>query len=199
MSKINEFVNSLFKKEQTEVLTDKHQIREKIRSKKEQISDKDKEIQSAAVFEKIEAMPEFQAANNVLIYWSMPDELPTHSFIIKWSKKKQILLPVVKGDDMLIKPFSSKEELKLGSLGIWEPDVQKEYLHSIDLVIVPGMAFDKNKSRLGRGKGYYDKYFMNKNVVKIGVCFDFQLLDKVPTAAFDIKMDKVITKSNTIE
>jgi len=199
MGKFNEFVNSLFKEKVTEVLTDKHQIREKIRSKKLHINDKEKEIQSAAVFEKIESLSEFQAAHNILIYWSMPDELPTHSFIIKWSKNKQMLLPVVKGDDMLIKPFSSKEELKIGSLGIWEPDVQKEYLHSIDLVIVPGMAFDKNKSRLGRGKGYYDKYFMNKNIIKIGVCFDFQLLDKVPTAAFDIKMDKVITSTNIIE
>lgn len=199
MGKIQSIINILFHKEKINVVEDKHLIRELIKTQKKHISDKEKEIQSAAVFGKIEALPEFQNANNILIYWSMPDELPTHSFIIKWNKKKQMLLPVVKGDDMLIKPFSSKEELKIGSLGIWEPDVQKEYLHSIDLVIVPGMAFDKNKSRLGRGKGYYDKYFMNKNIIKIGVCFDFQLLDKVPTAAFDIKMDKVITSTNIIE
>lgn len=199
MEKLKAFIEKLFHKKQPDISLDKHEIREHIRHKKAQISDKEKQIQSAAVFEKIENLTEFQNAQNILVYWSMPDELSTHNFIIKWSRKKQLLLPVVKGDEMLIKPFSSKDELKQGSLGIWEPDVQKEFLHAIDLVIVPGMAFDKDKSRLGRGKGYYDKYFINKNVVKIGVCFDFQLLDKIPTATFDIKMDKVITKSVTIE
>jgi len=199
MEKLKAFIEKLFHKKQPDISLDKHEIREHIRHKKAQISDKEKQIQSAAVFEKIENLTEFQNAQNILVYWSMPDELSTHNFIIKWSRKKQLLLPVVKGDEMLIKPFSSKDELKQGSLGIWEPDVQKEFLHAIDLVIVPGMAFDKDKSRLGRGKGYYDKYFINKNVVKIGVCFDFQLLDKIPTATFDIKMDKVITKSATIE
>ena len=100
---------------------------------------------------------------------------------------------------MLIKPFSTKEELKQGSLGIWEPDTQKEYLNSIDLVIVPGVAFDRDKSRLGRGKGYYDRYFINKRIVKIGVCFDFQLLESIPIDSFDIKMDKVVTNSILIE
>lgn len=199
MEKIKAFINKLFRTKHQDIALDKHQIRKLIRYKKNQISEKDKQIQAAAVFEKIEKLEEFQNAKNILVYWSMPDELSTHNFVIKWSRKKQMLLPVVKDDEMLIKPFSSKDELKQGSLGIWEPDAQKEFLHSIDLVIVPGMAFDKNKSRLGRGKGYYDKYFVNKNIVKIGVGFDFQLLEKIPTATFDIKMDKIITKSTTIE
>lgn len=194
MGKLQSLFGYLFEKENN-VVSEKELIREKIRKKKQQLSDKDKEIEAANVFEKIEALPEFINAHNIMIYWSMPDELPTHDFIIRWSKKKTMLLPVVKGEDMLIKPFSTKEELKQGSLGIWEPDTQKEYLNSIDLVIVPGVAFDRNKSRLGRGKGYYDRYFINKRIVKIGVCFDFQLLESIPEDSFDIKMDKVITSS----
>lgn len=194
MGKLQSLFGYLFEKENN-VVSEKELIREKIRKKKQQLSDKDKEIEAANVFEKIEALPEFINAHNIMIYWSMPDELPTHDFIIRWSKKKTMLLPVVKGEDMLIKPFSTKEELKQGSLGIWEPDTQKEYLNSIDLVIVPGVAFDRNKSRLGRGKGYYDRYFINKRIVKIGVCFDFQLLESIPIDSFDIKMDKVITSS----
>lgn len=194
MGKLQSLFGYLFEKDNN-VVSEKELIREKIRKKKQQLSDKEKEIEAANVFEKIEALPEFINAHNIMIYWSMPDELPTHNFIIRWSKKKTMLLPVVKGEDMLIKPFSTKEELKQGSLGIWEPDTQKEYLNSIDLVIVPGVAFDRNKSRLGRGKGYYDRYFINKRIVKIGVCFDFQLLESIPVDSFDIKMDKVITSS----
>lgn len=199
MSKLQSIISSLFKRKRKEVLSEKSLIRQNIWYKKQHISEKEKEIEAEEVFEKIEAMPEFENARSVMIYWSMPDELPTHNFIIRWSKKKTMLLPVVKGNDMLIKPFSTKEELKQGSLGIWEPDVQKEYLNSIDLVIVPGVAFDRDKSRLGRGKGYYDRYFINKRIVKIGVCFDFQLLESIPIDSFDIKMDKVVTNSILIE
>ena len=198
MGKLQSLIGYLFEKKNN-VISEKELIREKIKKKKQQLTDKEKEIEAANVFEKIEALPEFINAHNIIIYWSMPDELPTHDFIIRWSKKKTMLLPVVKGEDMLIKPFSTKEELKQGSLGIWEPDVQKEYLNSIDLVIVPGVAFDRNKSRLGRGKGYYDRYFINKRIVKIGVCFDFQLLESIPIDSFDIKMDKVVTNSFLIE
>ncbi len=199
MGKLKMLIGSLFEKKNNNVITEKNLIREKIRKKKQQITDKEKEIEASNVFEKIEALPEFENANKVMVYWSMPDELPTHNFIIRWSKKKTMLLPVVKGDDLLIKPFSTKEEMKQGDFGIWEPDIQKEYLRSIDLVIVPGVAFDKNKSRLGRGKGYYDKYFLNKKIVKIGVCFDFQLLDDIPIDSFDIKMDKIVTNSYLID
>jgi 5-formyltetrahydrofolate cyclo-ligase len=72
-------------------------------------------------------------------------------------------------------------------------------MSKIDLVIAPGIAFDKNKSRLGRGKGYYDRFFINKRIVKIGVGFDFQLLESIPVNQFDIKMDKIITPSFSIE
>ena len=198
MGKLQSLIGYLFEKN-CNVTSEKELIRERIKKKKQQLTDKEKEIEAANVFEKIEALPEFINAHNIMIYWSMPDELPTHNFIIRWSKKKTMLLPVVKGEDMLIKPFSTKEELKQGSLGIWEPDTQKEYLNSIDLVIVPGVAFDRNKSRLGRGKGYYDRYFINKRIVKIGVCFDFQLLESIPIDSFDIKMDKVVTNSILIE
>ena len=198
MGKLQSFISYLFEKN-SNVTSEKELIRERIKKKKQQLTDKEKEIEAANVFEKIEALPEFINAHNIIIYWSMPDELPTHNFIIRWSKKKTMLLPVVKGEDMLIKPFSTKEELKQGSLGIWEPDTQKEYLNSIDLVIVPGVAFDRDKSRLGRGKGYYDRYFINKRIVKIGVCFDFQLLKSIPIDSFDIKMDKVVTNSFLIE
>lgn len=199
MIKLQSIISSLFKRKRKEVLSEKSLIRQNIWYKKQHISEKEKEIEAEEVFEKIESLPEFQAANAVLVYWSLPDELPTHNFIIKWSKKKQMLLPVVKEDEMLIKPFSTKDELTQGSLGIWEPSVQKEYINKIDLVIVPGVAFDKNKSRLGRGKGYYDKYFVNRHIKKIGICFDFQLIEKVPTDTYDIKMDKIITRSHVIE
>lgn len=178
--------------------SEKVKIRRRIRNKKNILSDMDKSQSAISVFEKIESLPVFMNAKSVLLYWSLPDELPTHNFIVKWSAQKQILLPMVKGDKMLIKPFTTADELRRSDMGIWEPEAQKEYQRQIDVVIAPGIAFDKSKNRLGRGKGYYDRYFSNKNVVKIGVCYDFQLLETIPAEPFDAKMDMVITPNYSI-
>ena len=77
---------------------------------------------------------------------------------------------------------------------IYEPvDLFTDSLNSIDFIIVPGVAFDNQKNRLGRGKAYYDKLLKNTKAFKAGVCFGFQLLDSVPVNSFDEKMDLVIT------
>lgn len=194
---LKQILNKLKPKKHVEE-SEKAKIRRRIRNKKNVLSDMDKSQSSTAVFDKIEALPEFINAKSVLLYWSLPDELPTHNFIVKWSTKKQMLLPMVKGDKMLIKPFTSTEDLRKSDMGIWEPEAQKEYLRQIDLVIVPGIAFDRNKNRLGRGKGYYDRYFNNKSITKIGICYDFQLLEVIPTEPFDVRMDRIITPNYTI-
>lgn len=197
MFSFRSILTKLKRKKQVEE-SEKAKIRRRIRNKKNILSDMEKAQSSQLVFEKIESLPEFINAKSVLLYWSLPDELPTHNFIVKWSTKKQMLLPMVKGDKMLIKPFTTAEELRKSDMGIWEPDAQKEYMRQIDLVIVPGIAFDKNKNRLGRGKGYYDRYFNNKNITKIGICYDFQLLEVIPTEPFDVRMDKVVTPNYTL-
>lgn len=193
-----QILNKLKRKKHVEE-SEKAKIRRRIRNKKNVLSDMEKSQSAATVFEKIELLSEFMNAKSVLMYWSLPDELPTHNFIVKWSAKKQMLLPMVKGDEMLIKPFISTDELRKSDMGIWEPEVQRKYSRQIDLVIVPGIAFDKGKNRLGRGKGYYDRYFNNKSITKIGVCYDFQLLEVIPTGPFDVSMDKIITPNYTIQ
>lgn len=177
---------------------DKAAIRHRIRNRKETLSDAEKQEYANAVYEKLEKLPEFIQSTTILLYWSLSDELPTHRFIEKWSGLKQILLPVVKGEEMLIKPFTTTEELRKGEMGIWEPAAQQEFVAKIDLVIIPGVAFDKQKNRMGRGKGYYDRYLANKTIYKIGIAYDFQLLETVPTDEHDIALDAIITPGYSI-
>lgn len=191
-------LTTFFKSKKRILESEKSRIRRRIRNKKNILSDLDKAYAVSKVFEKIEQLPQFQQANKVLLYWSMVDELATHSFIEKWSAKKQIFLPMVKNEKLLVKPFTTKADLFKSELGIWEPVTQREYLNQIDLVIVPGIAFDRKLNRLGRGKGYYDRYFEKANVMKIGIGYDFQLFENLPTSAHDIKMDKIITPNYTI-
>ncbi|MEA4985148.1 5-formyltetrahydrofolate cyclo-ligase [bioreactor metagenome] len=191
---------NLFIKSFDDELTDsrKNIVRAEVKAKKQNITDAYKTEQANAVYAKIEQMPEFKEAKTVLMYWSVSDELPTHPFIKKWSIAKTILLPVVKGQQMTIRPFVSEEMLAQGDFKIMEPMSGNDYLKTVDLVIVPGVAFDRKKKRIGRGKGYYDKYFKNKRIKKWGIGFDFQLYESLPSASYDIDMDRIITPSETI-
>lgn len=199
--KMNHLINeilSLFSKKPATIIAEKKQIRQEIRSLKKTLTVEQKQAEAKAVFEKIEVLPEFKAADSILMYWSTPDELPTQAIIANWCTQKQLFLPSIDGERMVLKHYSPEGKLIQKSLGIWEPDLAKSYDGKIDLVIVPGIAFDREKNRLGRGKGYYDRFFKKFKPVKIGVGFDFQLLDSIPVAKHDIKMDKIITPSETI-
>lgn len=178
---------------------EKSLIRHKIRSQKKELTEEQKKESAEAVFKKIEQLPDFIKAKTILLYWSTEHELPTHDFIDKISSQKKILLPVVVGHMMIVKPYTGKDTMTKGKLGIWEPESQDTYLNEIDLVIAPGVAFDKKKRRLGRGRGYYDQYFKDKKIKKWGVAFDFQLLERIPVTEHDVRMNKVITPSNLIE
>jgi 5-formyltetrahydrofolate cyclo-ligase len=191
-------IKFFLKNEDETINSEKEKIRQEVRSLKRNMSEEDKKQQAATVFNKIESRPEFIKAKTVLMYWSITDELPTHDFIRKWSHSKSLLLPVVKGHHMTIRPFISEDGLVPGDLSIMEPMSGDDYFKLVDLVIVPGVAFDRKKRRMGRGKGYYDRYFKNKKLEKWGICFDFQLYDKIPAASFDITMNKIFTPSDTI-
>ncbi|MCQ2196365.1 MAG: 5-formyltetrahydrofolate cyclo-ligase [Bacteroidaceae bacterium] len=170
----------------------KKQLRNEIRSRKKFASADDLHRQSQAVCERILQHPKWQEADTVLLYHALPDELDTS--LLLQQKGKRILLPVVVGDDLELRLFTG--ELHEGSYGIMEPGGVKAELGSSSLLcIVPGMAFDRQGHRLGRGKGYYDRLFAklsDKSLYKMGVCFDFQLLDAVPSEPHDIVMDEVM-------
>jgi len=178
---------------------EKKQIRFEMRHLKDELTEDQKEKEANAVFRKIELMPEFQAANTILIYWSTTDELPTQSFIKKWCSEKLIILPSINGQKLFLKRFSPEVPMIQRALGIWEPDLTEVFSGKVDLVIVPGVAFDTKKNRLGRGKGYYDRFFRRNKTLKIGVGFEFQLLSSVPINRMDIRMDRIVTSSTIIE
>lgn len=151
--------------------------------------------QSVEILAALEAHPAFKTANTILLYHSLKDEVDTHMFIQKWSKKKNILLPVVVGEDLELRRYTSPQDLAIGSYGILEP-VGKPIASytSIDLIIVPGVAFDHHGHRLGRGKGYYDRLLPQiPHAYKIGICFPYQLMEEIPTEPFDICMDEILT------
>lgn len=153
-----------------------------------------REALSRQILALLEKDASFVGAHTVLMYYSLGDEVQTHDFVDRWSKSKRILLPVVEGDDLELRVYEGRDELKEGAFHIDEPTgAIFTHYDDIDLVIVPGVAFDKEGNRLGRGKGYYDRLLPRIKARKIGICFPFQKVDKVPVEPYDIKMNAIIT------
>lgn len=181
------------------MINDKTELRKKIRELKRAVSPEEKLRRSEAVMQKVEALPEFEKARVVLLYWSMADEVQTHAFVERWYKEKVLLLPCVDGDDLLLRQYTGPECMVEGEqFGIGEPNATLPVysdLGSVEMIIVPGVAFDRAGNRMGRGRGFYDRLLKSTpNAIKVGVAYDFQMLDSIPVEPHDVKMDKVISE-----
>jgi len=149
---------------------------------------------SEAIISKVEQLPEFKKAKNILLFRSLPDEVITDAIFEKWSESKCLILPVVKEDELELRYYEGEENLKTALFGIKEPQGEPfTEWNTIDLVLVPGIAFDSCQNRLGRGKGYYDRVLPKISGVKIGICFPCQMVDNVPCREWDVRVDKVVT------
>jgi 5-formyltetrahydrofolate cyclo-ligase len=172
---------------------DKKELRANIRLLKKQHSKEELLEQSEIILSKLEQHPDFQKARIVMIYSALPDEVQTQAFLEKWRHKKKIILPTVVGDDIIPVELAENTGFAVGDFNILEPQ-NEPYTGDYDLIVVPGVAFDKKGNRIGRGRGYYDRFLCKHlNVKRIGICFDFQLVPEVPTEPNDIKMDEVIS------
>jgi len=176
----------------------KNEIRTHIKSLKKRLDEQTKAETASAVFALLESCPEFQNAHKILVYHALPDELPTQDFLQQWADGKQLYLPRVNGEELDILLYSP-ESLHKGAFNILEPDGNEcTDVETLDLIIVPAVAFDRRGNRLGRGKGFYDRLLQKAKCPKIGIAYHFQLLDEIPAEPHDIPMDKIITEEGII-
>lgn len=177
---------------------EKNEIRRKVKSLRTMLSEEEKMKAAEEVFARLEATAAFLLADRILMYHSLPDELFTHSFLGKWAGRKRFFLPRVNGVNLEILPYE-ETRLELGSFQIEEPtgtDVVDP--SEIELIVVPAVAYDRKGNRLGRGKGFYDRLLQTTSATKIGVGYEFQLVDEIPVEPHDVGMDMVITQHSTI-
>lgn len=176
----------------------KEDIRSRVKAHKALLSDDERRSAARSVFGMLERTAAFIMADRILMYHSLPDELSTLEFIDKWNGKKHFFLPRVNGVNLDILPYD-KSALKYGAFHIEEPvgdDVQD--ISGIELIVVPAVAYDRNGNRVGRGRGYYDRLLESSKAMKIGVGYDFQLVDEVDVEPHDVPVDMVITQTSVI-
>ncbi|NTW26655.1 MAG: 5-formyltetrahydrofolate cyclo-ligase [Lentimicrobium sp.] len=170
-------------------------LRQQIKILKRNHKDDAYYAESTLIIRQLEELPEFKKAKTIMAYWSIKGEVYTHDFITRWCRQKRFVLPSVDGNIMHLKIFEGSDNLTPGDLySIPEPDGPIFHdISDIDLIIVPGIAFDLNNNRMGRGKAYYDRFLGSTTAIKVGICFRFQLFNEVPCDENDIKMDMVIS------
>lgn len=176
-------------------MTSKKALRQMIRLRKQEHS----AAESSALLAALQSESHFANARTLLLYSALPDEVqinPLFDGLI--AQGKTILLPrVVSDTDMELRLYTGADSLQPGAFGIMEPTgpLYTDYA-AIDVAVIPGMAFDADGHRLGRGKGYYDRFLpLIPRAYKIGLCFPWQLVDDVPADAHDIMMDGVISQN----
>ncbi len=156
---------------------------------------------SNVIFQKLMEQPFYEKCNTIMCYVSFKNEVNSHGFIKKMlSQNKRVCIPLIIENGILAaKIINDFSELKPGPSGILEPD-GKTALEiepaEIELVIVPGITFDRNLQRIGYGAGYYDRFLSRtgKKCIKTGIAFENQIIKKIPVEKHDIPMDIVITE-----
>ncbi|WP_288279421.1 5-formyltetrahydrofolate cyclo-ligase [uncultured Prevotella sp.] len=152
---------------------------------------------SEDIVRKLQGMMESRNVRTVMAYWPLSDEVDIRPLVDQLAALGvSVVLPKVTGDEtMELRHYASREDLEEGAFHIMEP-VGEPFIafDLIDFALVPGMAFDAAGHRLGRGKGYYDRFLStHPDIYKIGVCFPFQRVTEVPSEAHDVVMDEVIS------
>ncbi|OGX45385.1 MAG: 5-formyltetrahydrofolate cyclo-ligase [Omnitrophica WOR_2 bacterium RIFCSPLOWO2_12_FULL_51_8] len=177
----------------------KEEIRSKILLRLKTYKEEDRERQSKAIKAKLFRENFFQNAKTVMFYIAFRGEVNTEG-MIKAARRlgKTVTVPVCIKNRATLKPciLDDNPALKNGPYGVFQPAAEKFVrLKDLDAVIVPGLAFDKEGRRLGRGKGYYDRFLKRvpKGVATIGLAFRFQIIPFVPTLTHDVSVKKVIT------
>ncbi|MDD5172030.1 MAG: 5-formyltetrahydrofolate cyclo-ligase [Candidatus ainarchaeum sp.] len=140
----------------------------------------------------------FTEAKRIAFYITKGSEVDTRMMIFRAMQAgKEVLIPVT-DHKITFYRFSSFSDLKPGKYGILEPQTREIPGGEPDIVIVPGVVFGLCMHRLGYGKGYYDKYLSSSPAYRMGICYDFQVVDKLPVHENDERMDEIITDKRVI-
>lgn len=174
----------------------KQALRQSMRAKRKTLTQASYAEKSKKIRQTLEALPEFKNAEKILIYVSNKEEVDTHALIQDLLKKKRpVFVPKVRKNQLTVCRLHEWKDLEPGSFGILEPcTILKEAEpQSMDLIVVPGLAFDPRGHRIGYGKGFYDRLLKGTRGYKVGLAFHEQIVENVPEEAHDVPLDLIIT------
>ena len=184
-------------------MEEKNSLRIRMKEKRKQYSKEEQLSDAEKIVKQLITIPEIHREQRLLLYSAKTPELSLDLFM-KWclDNQKEIYFPRVCGEEMDFFRIQSREDFRLGYFGILEP---KEYCQIFSgqraICLVPGVAFDKKGNRIGYGRGSYDRYFrrnQEKQMKKLGISYDFQLVDEIESEDFDEKLDGLVTPTGVM-
>ena len=172
---------------------EKQELRMWMQQKIRRLTKEERAEMSEKLCERIRSKDVYRQAKVVMMYYPIQNEPDLRPLMDEFKDEKIILLPVAHRKTIEMRQYKGREDLHRGHFGIPEP-TGTAFKGEPDLIIVPGVAFDEDCNRLGRGGGYYDRFLKHFHKAgKYAVAYDFQVVKKVPMASFDARIDGVIT------
>ncbi len=182
-------------------------IRKQMARIRGELSEESIRTRSREITRKHVGLAEFRACRNIMFFLSLPREVQTDKMIQKaLDLGKKVFVPIVDANHrrLDISEIPGLDiEFEEKRFGIREPGLSHLKIASpsvLDFVLVPGLAFDRKGGRIGYGAGYYDRFLKEvpDHAVRVGVAFDFQVLDSIPQTEFDVPVQKILTEKNSI-
>ena len=154
---------------------------------------------SEAIIARLEQLPCFRDAQTIMIYYPIHNEVDLRPLLQRYEGKKIFILPVTHRKGIEPRQYLGEEMMQRGNYSVPEPQTST-FTGKIDLILVPGVVFDLQGNRIGRGAGFYDRFLKkHKHITQLGVAYDFQIKNhSIPHSAFDKPVDGVITPSQSI-
>ena len=177
-------------------MEEKKAIRKQIFAARKAHTDQQIDEWSRKITEKVTALPEYRDCRRILAYADYNHEVIT-KYIIEaaWKDGKEVAVPKVVGQDMVFYKLTDFTQLEKGYFGIPEPARGEIAKWEEALMIMPGVAFDRNNHRVGYGGGFYDRFLeKHPNVRRVAVAFEFQMMPEVPVEPTDISPEIIVTE-----
>lgn len=179
----------------------KRALRRAVLAERDAVPEDDRSARSRAIADRFFGLPETAAAETVLAFWSFGSEVDTGPLIARLrSQGKTVALPRIEGNEVAPVVAAPETPMREASFGAMEPEGPALDVAELDLVVVPGVAFDRSCGRLGYGGGYYDRLLEKRRdgVAAIAIGFALQIVDRVPIGAIDRRTDGVVTETDVI-
>ena len=185
----------------------KKNIREEILALRNAMSIEEVVSKSEEIKNRLISTPMYAEANHIFTFLSFNKEVMTKPIVDDCIKKgKQVYVPLCNMSikEVVLCKFEGWDKLQPSKMGILEPvreSIRIADRSVLDLAVVPGAVFDRNGNRIGYGAGFYDKFFssLKKNIIKIAICYSFQVVDSITPDEHDVPMDYIVTEKEIIE
>jgi 5-formyltetrahydrofolate cyclo-ligase len=182
---------------------EKRRVRERVLALRDAMPEGERDAAGRAIVERLLSLPELTRAKTVMVFWSFGSEIDTPPLLTGLHERgARVALPRIVERDLEARTYAPGDPVSLTSFGAAEPsDGEAVPPEEVDVIVTPGVAFDRRGMRVGYGGGYYDRFFARTraDAVRVGAGYSAQLVEEpLPAAAFDLPLDLLVTEAETL-